>query len=142
MFTKPATYGYARRGAILDGMASRTSTPLVHPPLEEVSFTEAMEALKDPQRLSVIATLARHPDLPCGNISIPVSKASASRHFKILRMAGLIHQRDEGTRRLNRLRSDEFEARFPGLLELALAEGDRVLHLTTVSEDHSLVECD
>jgi DNA-binding transcriptional ArsR family regulator len=115
-------------------MASRTSTPLVHPELEEVSFTDAMEALRDPQRLSVIATLARYPDLACGAFSLSVSKAAASRHLKILRRAGLILQRDAGTRRLNRLRRDEFEARFPGLLELALAEGDKVLHLTKVGQ--------
>jgi hypothetical protein len=28
-------------------------------------------------------------------------------HFKVLREAGLIRQRDEGTRRLNRLRRDD-----------------------------------
>ena len=116
-------------------MASRTSTPLVHPDIEDVTFIEVLEALKDPQRLSVIATLARYPDLACGAFSLSVSKASASRHLKILRKAGLIHQRDEGTRRLNRLRREEFEARFPGLLDLALEEGDRVLHLTKVAQE-------
>lgn len=115
-------------------MASRTANPLVHPELADVTFTEALEALRDPQRLSVIATLARYPDLACGAFSLSVSKASASRHLKILRLAGLIRQWDEGTRRLNRLRREEFEARFPGLLELAVAEGDQVLHLTKVGQ--------
>ena len=41
-------------------------------------------------------------------------------HFTVLRAAGLVEQRDEGPRRVNRLRRTEFDARFPGLLELVL----------------------
>jgi DNA-binding transcriptional ArsR family regulator len=115
-------------------MASRTATPLVHPPMEDVSFAQVMEALKDPQRLSVIATLAHNPGLPCGAIAMSVSKPAASRHFKILREAGLLFQQDDGIRRRNSLRREEFEARFPGLLELAIAEGDRLLHLTGIQD--------
>ncbi|MFC0639517.1 hypothetical protein [Streptomyces griseoluteus] len=41
-------------------------------------------------------------------------------HFTVPRAAGLVEQRDEGARRVNRLRRAEFEARFPGLLDLVL----------------------
>jgi hypothetical protein len=41
----------------------------------------------------------------------------------VLREAGVIRQRDEGTRRLNSLRRDDLDARFPGLLDLAVAHG-------------------
>jgi hypothetical protein len=34
--------------------------------------------------------------------------------------AGLLEQRDEGNRRMNRLMRDEFDRRFPGLLDLVL----------------------
>jgi DNA-binding transcriptional ArsR family regulator len=107
-------------------MASRTATPLVHPAMEEVSFADVMEALKDPQRLGVIATLAHEPGLPCSAVFMSMSRPAASRHLKILRAAGLLFQWDDGTRRRNALRTDEFEARFPGLLDLAVAEGDRL----------------
>ncbi|MEU4249860.1 helix-turn-helix domain-containing protein [Amycolatopsis sp. NPDC026612] len=103
-------------------MASRTSTPLDHPALEDVSFSAALEALRDPHRLAMVAALAREPGQPCGAIMPPVSKPAASRHFKILRAAGLLQQWDCGTQRLNALRREEFDARFPGLLGLALAE--------------------
>lgn len=33
---------------------------------------------------------------------------------------------DEGTRRLNSLRRDDLDARFPGLLDLAIAQGRAV----------------
>jgi len=51
-----------------------------------------------------------------------VPTAPGSHHFAVLRNAGLIEQRDEGPRRLNRLRAEEFERRFPGLLRLVLEE--------------------
>jgi hypothetical protein len=39
-----------------------------------------------------------------------------------LRGAGLIQQRADATRRLNRLRRPEFAERFPGLLTLVISE--------------------
>ncbi len=36
--------------------------------------------------------------------------------FKVLREAGVIRQRQEGTARRNTLRTEDLEARFPGLL--------------------------
>lgn len=108
-------------------MASRTATPLIHPAIADVAFADVMEALSDPQRLRMIATLAHTPGLPCGAVYLPISRAAASKHFKILRASGLLRQWDEGTRRVNALREEEFEERFPGLLGLAVAEGDRLL---------------
>lgn len=116
-------------------MASRTANPLEHPKLADVSFAEAMEALRDPHRLGMIAALARHSDLPCNAIMPPVSKPAATRHFKILRAAGLLRQWDTGTRRLNALRRDEFDARFPGLLDLAIAEGERLVDVTKIGDE-------
>jgi hypothetical protein len=41
----------------------------------------------------------------------------------VLREAGVIRQRAEGTARLNTLRRDDLDARFPGLLDAVLAGG-------------------
>jgi hypothetical protein len=38
----------------------------------------------------------------------------------VLREAGVIHQRQEGTARLNTLRTEDLEARFPGMLATIL----------------------
>jgi DNA-binding transcriptional ArsR family regulator len=104
-------------------MASRTATELVHPDRAEFQFPAVMNALSDPMRLVIVARLAAAgPDgeLACGTFNLPISKSTQSGHFRVLREAGVIHQRDEGTRRFNRLRADDLEARFPGLLALTV----------------------
>jgi len=104
-------------------MASRTSTALVHPERSELDFTAVLAALSDPVRLMIVARLAdAGPDgeLACGTFALPVSKSTQSGHFKVLRESGVIHQRDEGTRRMNRLRREDLDDRFPGLLDLTL----------------------
>jgi DNA-binding transcriptional ArsR family regulator len=112
------------------GMASRTATELVHPDRADVRFTAVVAALSDPVRLAIVAGLADvEPDgeLACTTFALPVSKSTQSGHFKVLREAGVIYQRDEGTRRLNRLRRDDLDARFPGLLDLAIPQGREVI---------------
>ncbi|ACU72107.1 putative transcriptional regulator, ArsR family [Catenulispora acidiphila DSM 44928] len=113
-----------------DPMASRTATDLTHPPRAAMTFTAVLAALSDPMRLAIVARLADiDPDaeLPCGAIQLPVSKSTQSGHFRTLREAGVIHQRDAGTRRLNRLRRTDLDALFPGLLDLAIPQGRDVL---------------
>ncbi|WP_240506824.1 ArsR/SmtB family transcription factor [Thermoactinospora rubra] len=91
----------------------------------EVTLQAALDALADPIRRRIVRELAAVPDWtrPCGTFAhLSVAKSTLSHHFAVLRGVGLLEQRDEGTRRLNRLRREEFEARFPGLLSLVLAE--------------------
>lgn len=112
-------------------MASRTSTELVHPDREDLQFTAVLAALSDPVRLAIVARLAElGPDaeLACTTFALPVSKSTQSSHFRVLREAGVIQQRDEGTRRFNRLRRDDLEDRFPGLLDLAIPQGHAVIN--------------
>ncbi|GAB3301055.1 helix-turn-helix domain-containing protein [Epidermidibacterium keratini] len=111
-------------------MASRTATELVHPDRDDLSFTAVASALSDPVRLAIVAALADTGpggELACTTFALPVSKSTQSGHFKALREAGVIQQRDEGTRRLNRLRRDDLDARFPGLLDLAIPQGHDVI---------------
>lgn len=82
----------------------------------------ALDVLSDPVRRSILRQLASQPDwaFACGMFDLPVSKATSSHHFAVLRNAGLLEQRDQGTSRLNRLRREAFDRRFPGLLDLVL----------------------
>ncbi|WNI17026.1 ArsR/SmtB family transcription factor [Actinacidiphila sp. ITFR-21] len=103
---------------------SRRARGLVHADPAEVTLQEALDALADPVRRAILRACAAEPDFSraCGTFDLPVSKATASHHFAVLRAAGLLEQVDRGSRRLNRLRRPEFEACFPGLLALVLAE--------------------
>lgn len=105
------------------GRASHRSVP-VHTHPDDVPVQTALAALADPVRLQLVRELAKTDDWTrtCGSFDVPVGKAACSHHFAVLRAAGLVEQRDEGARRLNRLRRAEFEARFPGLLDLVLSE--------------------
>jgi DNA-binding transcriptional ArsR family regulator len=56
----------------------------------------------------------------CGSFDLPVTKSTCTHHFRVLREAGLIRQKLEGTTRLNSLRRDDLDFRFPGLLDSVL----------------------
>jgi DNA-binding transcriptional ArsR family regulator len=103
-------------------MSNARARGLTHTDPEAVSLQAALEALADPVRRSILRQLAASPlwSRACGTFDLGVTKATSSHHFAVLRAAGLIEQRDEGARRLNRLRAEEFDRRFPGLLKLVL----------------------
>jgi DNA-binding transcriptional ArsR family regulator len=106
---------------------TRRARNLVHTDPADVPLQDALDALADPVRRSILRELSAEPDFTrtCGTFDLPVSKATASHHFAVLRAAGLLEQVDKGPRRLNRLRRAEFDARFPGLLALVLSEDVR-----------------
>ncbi|MEU3829056.1 helix-turn-helix transcriptional regulator [Streptomyces sp. NPDC029080] len=107
-----------------EGRSHRQSPVHTHP--GDVPLLTALSALADPVRIQLVRDLASHPDwtLSCSNFEVPVGRAAKSHHFSVLRDAGLVEQRDQGPKRLNRLRREEFDARFPGLLDLALRADD------------------
>ena len=88
-----------------------------HPRVEDLTLPQVLHALSDPCRLRILWKLHTGEDgLPCGAIDVPVAKSTATHHYKVLREAGLIRTRREGTVLRNTLRSEEIDARFPGLL--------------------------
>lgn len=98
-----------------------TLEPIEHPAREQLELAAVLHALSDPLRLRIVAALA--PDgaeCACGSIELPVTKSTRSHHFRVLREAGLITTRQQGTSRVSTLRRDDLEARFPGLLDTIL----------------------
>jgi DNA-binding transcriptional ArsR family regulator len=91
-------------------------TEIPHPEREDLDLTTVLHALSDPVRLRIVAGLADGDERTCGSFDVAVSKSTCTHHFRVLREAGLITQRQQGTMRLNSLRRDDLEARFPGLL--------------------------
>lgn len=104
-------------------MGVETEAPeLVHPAASEIELPAVLHALSDPQRLRIVRELAASEDpLACGSILLDISKSTRTHHFRVLREAGVIEQRREGTKRLSTLRRADLDARFPGLLDAVLA---------------------
>lgn len=94
-----------------------------HPRLEDVPLATALHALADPCRLDIVRRLAERRELSCQDAScLDVPKSTLSNHMKILRAAGLLQTRTAGREYLNTLRREDFEARFPGLIETVLKQ--------------------
>src|SRR6266498_514283 len=98
-------------------MPIEATEEIAHPDRAEIELGAVLHALSDPVRLRIVAGLAAGDgERTCGSFEVPVTKSTCTHHFKVLREAGVIRQRQEGTARLNTLRRDDLEARFPGLL--------------------------
>ena len=68
---------------------------------EQAACEKAFAALADPSRRQVFERLRTGP-LPVGDIArgMPVSRPAVSQHLKVLKEAGLVTDRAEGTRRI------------------------------------------
>ena len=94
---------------------------LGHPERDEIELAAVLHALSDPMRLRIVAELAESGgERSCNSFDLPIVKSTCTHHFKVLREAGVIRQRVVGTKRFSRLRREELEERFPGLLDSVL----------------------
>ena len=93
------------------------------PDLEDVDVLTVLQALSDPVRLEMVRQLANCPaqdGLQCGQMKLPVKKAAASHHLKVLYEAGLVDGEKQGVYKIITLRRKELDQRFPGLLDSVL----------------------
>ena len=95
-------------------------TGLRHPSREEIELTAVLHALCDPMRLRIVAEFARGEERTCKSFDPPVVKSTCTHHFRVLREAGVLRQRLIGTTRVNTLRREDLDARFPGLVDSVL----------------------
>ncbi len=90
-----------------------------------MAYAEALAALADPTRRSVFETLRAGPrsvgDLARG---LPVSRPAVSQHLRVLKDAGLVRERRQGTRNFYSVDGDglaDVRAYFEGFWDEALA---------------------
>ena len=79
---------------------------------------ETMQAMAEPTRLAILKMVRRH-EMPAGEIARNfkgVTRPAVSQHLRVLKDAGLVTERRQGTRRLYRLRPEGF-ASLKALLE-------------------------
>ncbi len=101
---------------------SARSHELPQPATGEIVLTDVLHALSDPVRLDMVRQLDECAgEKACGTLDVPIAKSTATHHWRVLRDAGMVSAREEGTRKFHRLRRDDLDRRFPGLLDSILA---------------------
>ncbi|WP_345437059.1 metalloregulator ArsR/SmtB family transcription factor [Actinoallomurus vinaceus] len=98
---------------------------LTHPEADELDVLDILHALSDPTRMTIVQTLRADPERACGTFPVDVAPSTLTHHFRVLREAGVIRQREDGNRRWTTLRRDDLEARFPGLLDAVVTAYER-----------------
>ena len=102
-----------------------SSRALEHPTRDQIRLEAVLHALADPVRLRIVRDMARErAELSCSYFDLPVTKATTTHHFRVLREGGVIRQTYRGTAKHTALREDDLEALFPGLLATVLAAAD------------------
>ena len=89
--------------------------------VDESTITDVLQALADPVRLAIVRELGAGEPVACGTFRLGISPSTLTHHLKVLRQAGVVDTRVDGKRRLNTLRREELDRRFPGLLDSVLA---------------------
>lgn len=87
---------------------------------EPLDLARVLSALGEPVRLQIIAGIMKRGEAACSDLELPVTKATASHHFRVLREAGVIATRQMGTSRISFLRTEALDREMPGLLEAVL----------------------
>src|ERR1700737_3850232 len=93
-----------------------TRIDLYHPPRDEITLQGVLHALSDPLRLDLVRQLAEcGVERAWGSFHLPIAKSTATHHWRVLREAGVVKAREEGTKKYHSLRRADLDARFPGL---------------------------
>ncbi|MEV0251816.1 ArsR family transcriptional regulator [Nocardia sp. NPDC050712] len=114
----PAT---TRRKYAVHPRPATAPDPLPEPAVADLRLEAVLSMLSDPLRLHIVRELLLHSeefDHTCGWFGIDRPKSSLTHHFKALREAGVIRQRQYGLERRSHVRIDDLQTRFPGLLDL------------------------
>lgn len=104
-----------------------------------MSYQEAITALADPTRRGVLEELRSGP-LAVGELArrLPVSRPAVSQHLRVLKNAGLVRDRAEGTRRIysvNGAGLEELRDYVSGFWDEALAAYKEAAERETEGED-------
>lgn len=102
------------------------------PAADDIRLTEILRALSDPGRVKMLTVLADGDYHSCNaeSFDLDVQKSTLSHHFKTLREAGLTETRVQGRNWDVRLRTDDLDKRFPGLIA-ALTSPDAIADISS-----------
>ncbi|MFF1902630.1 ArsR/SmtB family transcription factor [Kitasatospora sp. NPDC058218] len=95
-----------------------------HPARDQIRIESVLTALGNPVRLAAVRVLDAGGAHNCGSVLTTIgvtAKSTMTHHWRVLRDSGIIHQQPSGRENLLRLRRDDLDARYPGLLDTVLA---------------------
>jgi DNA-binding transcriptional ArsR family regulator len=105
-----------RVGAVMD--------EVIEPSPADFDLARVLAALADRHRLAVIRYVALNGESWCARVmqeaGLEMSKSTFSHHLRILREAGIVTKRTEGTKSFMCVRKDDLDRRFPGLADSIL----------------------
>jgi len=100
---------------------------VIEPVAADFQLPRILAALADPQRLATVRYVACHGESWCGLVmqeaGLAMSKSTFSHHLRILREAGVLTKRVAGAKGYTRLRKDDRDSRYPGLMD-AIIDAD------------------
>jgi DNA-binding transcriptional ArsR family regulator len=106
---------------------SRYATSVIdvtEPAAADFELPRVLAALADRHRLATVQYVARTGESWCArvmqDIGLEMSKSTFSHHLRILREAGVVTKRMEGTKSFMCVRKADLDARFPGLIDSIL----------------------
>src|SRR6266702_1918888 len=104
---------------------------VVEPEAEDFQLPRILAALADPHRLSTVRYVASNGESWCTQVmqeaGLTMTKSTFSHHLRILREAGILTKRIQGTKGYTRLRREDLDRRFPGLMD-SIIEADVSLY--------------
>lgn len=102
-------------------MLGHVMDDVVEPAAEEFQLPRILAALADPSRLAAVRFVARNGESWCAQVMeqamLAMTKSTFSHHLRILREAGVLTKRIQGSRGYTSLRKADLDSRFPGLID-------------------------
>ncbi|MFD8478128.1 ArsR/SmtB family transcription factor [Kitasatospora sp. NPDC059673] len=92
-----------------------------HPEADEIAIPRVLFALSEPLRLSMVRMLAERGEVDSIELGPDLPRSTLTHHTSLLRETGVTFVRAEGRKCMIRLRREDLERRFPGLIDTVLA---------------------
>jgi DNA-binding transcriptional ArsR family regulator len=100
---------------------------VIEPTPADLDMARILAALADRHRLAAVRFVARNGESWCSRVmqdaELDMSKSTFSHHLRILREAGVVTRRVEGTKSYMCIRKKDLDSRFPGLID-CIVNGD------------------
>lgn len=91
-----------------------------HPDADQIAIPRVLFALSEPLRLNMVRKLAADGEVGSIDLGPDLPRSTLTHHTSLLRESGVVFVRAQGRKCMIRLRDEDLESRFPGLLETVL----------------------